>query len=139
MEQQKQPLPPEEEESKNHYHMIAGEIVFREGDSEIVNAVRVNGVIVDPGRELPARLLGKAQQILQLNFHQRMQNENIQVLDVVLMNLMYLGHMTQSQFQKQPEGMKLQERPQQEAPAAAPVADLETAVAQAGVIPANEA
>jgi hypothetical protein len=106
--------------------MIDGEIVFREGDSEQVNALRINGVLVDPGRIIPVRLLGKAQQILQMNFHQRMANPKIEVLDVVLMNLFHLGHMTESEFRAVPEGQKLQERTQ-----VAPVADLETAVAEA--------
>ena len=114
----------------------AVQIVFVEPGSEQVNACRVNGVMVDPGRDIPIRLLGKAQQIVQLNFHQRMQSETIEVLDVILINLMYLGHMTQEEFIKAPEGMKLQERVKPEGVFAnEPVADLETAVAQAGVDP----
>lgn len=109
---------------KNHYHMIAGEIVFQDPSSELPVAIRANGVLIDPGKEIPIRLLGKAQQILQINFHQKMEGVEVKVLDVVLINFMYLGHMTAEQFQKVPEGMKMQERP-------APVADLETAVAQA--------
>lgn len=118
------------EEPMNHFHMIAGEIVFREKGEEQVNAIRVNGVLIDPGRDIPARLLGKAQQILQLNFHQRMGSDSIEVLDVVLMNFMYLGYMTQEQFSKMPEGVKLQEKPK-EAPRPQAVPDLETAVGQA--------
>lgn len=115
-----------QEESRNHYHMVAAEIVFRDIESEQVNALRINGVIVDSGKSIPVRLLSKAQQIVQMNFHQRMADPKIQVLDVVLMNMFHLGYMTEAEFRKVPEGVKLQERTQ-----AAPVADLETAVAEA--------
>jgi hypothetical protein len=98
--------------------------VFRDSESEQVNALRINGVLVDPGKSIPVRLLGKAQQIVQMNFHQRMADPKIQVLDVVLMNMFHLGYMTESEFRAVPEGQKLQER-------TAPVADLETAVAEA--------
>lgn len=110
-----------------HFHMIAAEIVFRNKNDEVVNALRINGVLADSNREIPVRLLGKAQQIVQLQFHQRMQDENIEVLDVVLMNFMYLGHMTTEEFNQTPANSQLQEKP-----TAPPVADLETAVAQAG-------
>lgn len=108
---------------KMHYHMICGEIIFKDASSEIPSAVRCNGVLVDPEKNIPVRLLGKAQQILQLQFHQKMDGLVVTVVDVVLMNFMYLGFMTEEQFRKTPEGMKVQEKP--------PVADLETAVGQA--------
>lgn len=123
------------DELKNHYHMIAAEIVFRVQGQEEVNAVRINGVLVSPTRDIPVRSLGKAQQIVQLNFHQRMQSDKIEVLDVVLMNFMHLGHMTAEQFNEPPAGTVLAEKE----PVAQPVADLETAVAQAGMNSAADA
>lgn len=111
----------------SHYHMISGEIVFRTKGDEQINAMRMNGILKDQERDIPVRLLGKAQQVLQLNFHQRMQDQNLEVIDVVLMNFMYLGLFTEEEFHRAPEGTKLQEVPK-EAPA--PV-DLDAAVAEA--------
>lgn len=121
------------ENQKHHHHLIAGEIVFKQKDHDNIHSVRLNGVLIDPGREIPFRLLGKAQQILQLNFHQRMQEENIEVLDVVLTNFVYLGHFTQAEFHQVPEGMKLQEKTDGAAPERhlKSVPDLEQAVAEA--------
>lgn|SRR5690606_20522611 len=113
-------------ENKLHHHLITGEIMFREKDEERIASLRLNGILVDMDQELPVRLLGKAQQILQMNFHQRMQDDNIEVLDVVLSGFTYLGHMTQEEFHKAPEGTKLQEKP-----AAPAVPDLDQAVAEA--------
>lgn len=119
---------------KFHHHLIVGEIVFiHEDNPDQPSAIRLNGVLMDKSRDLPVRLLGKAQQILQLNFHNRTQDEKVKVVDVTLMGFSYLGEFTQEEFQAPPEGMKLQERSEQ-APAQDPVQqplDLEEAVAQA--------
>lgn len=120
---------------KNHHHLISGEIVFQQEGEEGIASIRCNGVLIADTRDLPVRLMGKAQQILQVNFHNRMKGQKIQVLDVVLMNFTYLGHMTQEEFNQPPQGTKLQEKTQ-------PVPDLETAIAEAETqssnsVPAN--
>lgn len=119
---------------KYHHHLITGEIVFRhkQDESGQVNAIRVNGVLLDEARDIPARLLGKSQQILQLNFHKRMQDDSIEVLDVVLVNFVYLGEFTEEQFHAAPEGTAL--KPKTEGPNLAEVvgtATLEDALAAA--------
>lgn len=121
------------ENAKMHHHLIAGEIVFKQKDHDNIHSVRVNGVLVDPDRQIPVRLLGKAQQILQLNFHQRMQDDGIEVLDVVLTNFIHLGEFTQEEFHAVPEGTKLQEKqPAQQERHLHAVPDLDKAVAEAG-------
>ena len=113
----------------HHHHLIHGEIVFKHKDYDQIHSTRVNGILVDAQQNISIRLLGKAQQILQLNFHQHMQDESIQVLDVILADFSYLGLMTQQEFQTAPEGMTLQ--PKAQAPMIAAVPDLEQAVASA--------
>ena len=113
----------------HHHHLIHGEIVFKHKDHEQIHSTRVNGVLVDLDKNIPLRLLGKAQQILQLNFHQRMQDESIQVLDVILADFSYMGHMTQEEFQATPDGTALQQKPV--APKIAAVPDLDKAVQEA--------
>lgn len=99
-------------QQKKHHYLITAEIIFQPKDQEMINAVRVNGVILIDDQNLTAAVLGKAQQIVQVNFHGRMQEEsqNLTVVDVVLFGLTYLGHMTQEEFSKPPAGMKVQER-----------------------------
>ena len=124
------------ENPQKHHYLIAAEIVFKHQEQEQVTAVRVNGVLIQDELGLPQRSLGKAQQIVQLNFMRRMAEEApfLTVLDVVLMNFVHMGQFTQAEFSKPPEGMKLAE-----AATAEPVADLDTAVAEAGSKPAAEA
>lgn len=113
----------------HHHHLIHGEIVFKHKDHDQIHSTRVNGILVDAQQNIPVRLLGKAQQILQLNFHQRMQDESIQVLDVILADFSYLGLMTQEEFQTVPEGTALQ--PKAQAPTITAVPDLDQAVSSA--------
>lgn len=121
---------------KKHHYLITAEVVFKHQEQEQVTAIRINGVLIQDELGLPQRSLGKAQQIVQLNFHRRMAEESpfLTVLDVVLMNFVHMGHMTQEEFMKPPEGTKLAEVAANE-----PVADLDTAVAEAGIQPASEA
>ena len=118
---------------KFHHHLIVGEIVFVHQDNpDQPSAIRLNGVLMDKSRDLPVRLLGKAQQILQLNFHNRTQDDKVKVVDVTLMGFSYLGEFTQEEFQAAPEGTKLQERPaakNEDQPQQSP--SLEDVVAQA--------
>lgn len=107
---------------KVHYYLITGEIIFSDEENNI-SGIRVNGVIALPEQKLAARYLGKAQQILQVNFMQKMGEIKITIADVILMNFTYLGHMSQEEFHQPPEGTKL-------APKLTPV-DLDKAVAQA--------
>ena len=122
---------------KLHHHLIVGEIIFKEEGSEAIASLRVNGVLMDPKQEVPVRLLGKAQQILQMNFYQRMGEQRVTVLDVILMNVVYLGHMTQEEFHQPPEGTKLQQK--SEGPVLVAVPDLEQAVAEAETGSSNDA
>lgn len=127
---------PEPTNVKKHYHLIAAELVFKPRDLDTISAVRMNGVIAEPEKEITQRQLAKAQQIIQLNFHRKIEEEsnNVNVLDCVLMNFIYLGYMTQEEFFKKPEGMELRERQE---PTLKAVSSLETAVEEAGQ-PAND-
>ena len=100
-----------DENVKHHHQLIVGEIIFRsKQNEEDVTAIRLNGVLISDRVDLPVRTLGKAQQILQLNFHNKMQSEDIEVLDVVLHNFVYLGHFTKEEFEATPDGTKVQEK-----------------------------
>lgn len=113
----------------HHHHLIYGEIVFKYKDHEQIHSTRVNGVLITSDQKITIRQLGRAQQTLQLNFHQRMQDESIQVLDVILADFSYLGLMTKKEFEQPPQGTTLQLKAQ--APVTAAVPDLDQAVASA--------
>lgn len=108
-------------DKRQHHTLITAEIVFRHKADEAgnVHAIRANGVMASTSKEITAFLIGKAQQIVQMNFHTRMQGEaaEVEILDVVIINLSYLGLMTTEEFKAVPEGAKLQEKPRPQPPA----------------------
>lgn len=112
------------------HFLIVGEIVFQKSEEDMIHSIRTNGVLIHEGMDLPVRALGKAQQILQANFRQRMGEEtNIKILDVVLANFVHLGKFTQSEFHAAPEGSVLREKIAE--PVVVAEASLEDAVAAA--------
>lgn len=95
---------------RKHFHLIAAEILFRIKDTGQTSAVKLNSILAEPDRDVPVRLLGKAQQAVQLRFYQNMgeAHESVEVVDVVILAVSYLGHMTEAAFHAQPGGGQLQ-------------------------------
>jgi hypothetical protein len=106
-------MQPAEKDPLYHF-LIASEIVFSQKDQEQIHAIRLNSVVTSKTLNLPARMVGKAQQSAQIQFFQRMGDETINVRDVVIITITNLGLMTEEEFQQPPEGMKLQEKPKNE-------------------------
>lgn len=99
---------------RQHYWMVAGEIVFRVKDKdgkdiEGVNSVRLNTVVIGTEERFPVASIARAQQGLQMNFHRRMQDPMVEVVDAVLLGLMPLGWFTQEEFHARPEGVAVEE------------------------------
>lgn len=91
--------------ARQYYSLITAEIVFQAGEDTTLFTVRTNGVLADDLPEITAKLIGKAQQIAQHQFHKRMDGrDNIKVIDVVILALSPLGHMTADEFQDAPKG-----------------------------------
>jgi hypothetical protein len=103
-----------EQSEKFHHYLVCGQVVFTVKDKENINAIFVNAVIHGSETVIPVRVLARAQQAVQVQFYERMQNPDIKVLDVVIMNMQYLGHMTKEEFQTPPENMEQQEVTEEE-------------------------
>lgn len=91
---------------KHHYYLVAAELVFLEEESENPCGMRINAAIHGDSRLITSRILAKAQQAVQMNFHKRMENPALKVVDVVILNITYLGEMTEEAFLAPPEGTK---------------------------------
>ena len=104
-----------------HHNLITGEIVFRTSDSEQVNAIRVNGILLTENQNIGVHGLGKAQQVLQLNFFKKMDDPTLKVADVIILGMTYLGRMTEEEFKAVPEGYQQQEMAKEEVAPEAPV------------------
>jgi hypothetical protein len=94
---------------KQHYFLIAGQVIFHTKDGE-TGQVMLNGIVTNDTRNFPARLIGKAQQILQLLFFKKIEDPTVTVVDVPIYSVSHLGIMTEKEFHAAPEGMKLAEK-----------------------------
>lgn len=83
-------------EQNHHYYLVTGEVVFT--DDGAIHSTNVNGIIVLEENRIPVSELGKAQQILQLNFFKQMNNESLEIQNVVLSNFSYLGKFSKDDF-----------------------------------------
>lgn len=99
--------------------LVAGEIIFNQDDSDVVHSVRLNAMIAHTDVNLPARLIGKAQQTLQMLLFKRMGESaeaagiampQINVHDVVILNISSLGWASEEEFNTPPEGTVKQEK-----------------------------
>jgi hypothetical protein len=96
-------------EKSYHYYLICGTLMCVNDEGNI-SAVSLNAILPNEIKEIDVQAIAKAQQSLQMNFEQRMQGEQINVVDVVIASISYLGFMTQSKFTREPTGMQIQER-----------------------------
>lgn len=100
-----------------YYFLITGQILFKTANDD-VGTVLVNAVVTNETSDVPSRLIGKAQQALQLNFFKMAEDPTAEVINVIITNWTSLGRMTETYFLAAPEGMKLQEVKADPAPVA---------------------
>lgn len=96
--------------ARKHHYLISAEITFvPPGAPEgTMNTIKQNGILLTNAKQITERDLGRAQQVVQLNLHNAINSETpVQMLDVQLLNLVYLGHMSEPEFRAVPPGLKL--------------------------------
>lgn len=82
-----------------HYFLITGEVtyVIRDGNVDHINRVNLNTLAPLKNSEINLKIIGTIQQQLQKQLFNRLGAPE-KVLDVVITNIAYLGHMTKAQF-----------------------------------------
>lgn len=95
---------------KQHYFLVAGQVIFHTNEGEH-GQIMLNALVTNDARNFPARLIGRAQQALQMHFFKRMPDPTkVTVDDVPIYSISHLGIMTEKDFHAAPEGMKLAEK-----------------------------
>lgn len=85
---------------KYHYYLFTGEITYlvkNEKGEDYVNRIYSNSLAPLEQTEIDLKTIGAVQQQLQKQLFARTGSPE-QVLDVVITNIAYLGHMTKAQF-----------------------------------------
>jgi hypothetical protein len=88
---------------KRHYYLFTGEVnVLDTPDSETIHTIRLNAVSPMKNNFIRAMDLGIAQAAMQRQFMERMpQGWSGTVVEVILINISYLGLMTNEEFIQQ--------------------------------------
>lgn len=94
--------------ARKHYHLVAGQVLFKNKEDE-VGSITLNAIVTSDSSKVPVRMIGRAQQALQMNFHKRMEDPSLTIFDVVVLGLTHCGHMTDREWNKAPDGTQLQE------------------------------
>ena len=92
-------------QKKYHYYLFTGEITYlikNEKGEDYVNRIYSNSLAPLDQTEIDLKTIGVVQQQLQKQLFARTGSPE-QVLDVVITNIAYLGHMTKEQFGTPPE------------------------------------
>lgn len=96
------------EELKQYYYLVVGNVIVAV-EEDNVQAVPQNAMIITDDPQIGRYQLGKAQQALQLTLFKKL-GETAKVVDVIITNMVLLGHMTQTEFHAMPEGVGIQEQ-----------------------------
>lgn len=98
----------------HHYHLCATKVAFLEPENQAIGSLEINVLMRTKDRNFASAELAKAQQIAQMQFFEKMQNETLEVKDVFFSSISYLGHMTEDRFQERPKdvaGIRVREAP----------------------------
>jgi hypothetical protein len=86
--------------AKKHHYLVAGKVMFlvknEEGEPQGLGSIELNAMATSQFNYLTAQRLGQAQQSLQLRAIQKV--GEVQIEDVVISSISYLGHMTDDEF-----------------------------------------
>lgn len=90
-------------EIKQHYYVAAGQILYKAEGQEGPGLATVNTLLITPEAYIPLHQVGRAQQGLQAQFMNKVGSTEVEIIDVILISLIPLGFMTESQFRAVPQ------------------------------------
>lgn len=87
-------------QKKQFFFLFCAEIVFQIKDAPGLSSYRMNTVVTSNQNTLHAAQIGKAQQILQMEFIKRMNDPTLEIRDVIILTINPLGLQTTEEFTK---------------------------------------
>ena len=87
---------------QKHYFLIAGNVVYKvDGGAKGSNPmgiITLNGIITSDTQVLGVSALNEAQQVLQHHFRVKTEDNTIEIADVIILNVVYLGFQSEAEF-----------------------------------------
>jgi len=101
--------------NKKHYFLIAGQVIYqplntKDQPENPLGVMTLNTLVTTDEMLFRVRDIAKAQQGLQKQFYETVQDNTIKIVNVILVNVSYLGLMEQEDFMAVPEGTKEQSK-----------------------------
>ena len=85
-----------------HFFLACAEITFVNGAKE-TGITRLNTVIRSPKKAVGVLLMGRAQQAVQLQLINNLDDPTTEALNIVFISISYLGNMTDEEFHRTEE------------------------------------
>ena len=96
------PKTPTDSTTQKHYFLIAGNVVYKvdsgNQDQNPMGIITLNGVITSDTQVLGVADLNQAQQVLQHHFRVKTEDNTLEVADVIILNIVYLGFQSENEF-----------------------------------------
>ena len=87
---------------QKHYFLVAGNVVYKvDGGAKGSNPmgiITLNGIITSDSPVLGVAALNEAQQVLQHHFRVKTEDNTIEIADVIILNIVYLGFQSENEF-----------------------------------------
>ena len=96
------PKTPTDSTTQKHYFLIAGNVVYKvdsgNQDQNPMGIITLNGVITSDTQVLGVADLNQAQQVLQHHFRVKTEDNTLEIADVIILNIAYLGFQSENEF-----------------------------------------
>ena len=87
---------------QKHYFLVAGNVVYKvdsgNQDQNPMGSITLNGVITSDAQILGVADLNQAQQVLQHHFRIKTEDNTLEIADVIILNIVYLGFQSENEF-----------------------------------------
>lgn len=91
-------------QEKKHHHLVTAQIVFKADNEDNIGSAMTNALFISDMVDYKKKDIGNIQVAAQMAFHQKLDGAVVQIIDVVIINIVYLGYFTEEEFQAAPEG-----------------------------------
>lgn len=89
-------------QAKQHYFLVAGNVVYsapgEKPEDNLMGVLTLNTVVKGEEARFAASKIQQSQHALQMQFHAKMQEPALKIVDVLITNVSHLGEFTDEEF-----------------------------------------
>lgn len=89
-------------QAKQHYFVVAGNVVYsapsEQPEQNLMGVLTLSSILKGTDARFNGAKIQQAQHAMQMQFHAKMQDPSLKVVDVVITNVSHLGEFTDEEF-----------------------------------------